>query len=62
MALWPEGCLHPRWSVSYSMNVSSEDEDGRPRRTLEPAAGGMEEVLTGVGSKELMAYGLCRSC
>lgn len=27
------------------------------RRALEPAAGGMEEVLTGVGSKEPLAYG-----
>jgi len=34
----------------------------RPHRALESAAGGMEEILTGFGSKELMAYALCRSC
>lgn len=49
----------PEEKEGYILEISV---DGRPRRTLESAAGGVEEVLTGIGSKELMAYGLCRSC
>jgi len=36
----------PEEKEGYILEISV---DGRPRRTLESAAGGVEEVLTGIG-------------